>query len=126
MQKHVFVVHISNLCSPSLPGWVVGSPLSFRDPCPLAWGVRMERCSNGFPGGASNVGGEGDSVESFEEQFAEFLQSNIRVGAIAEDSPSFGASGSAVACVDTETQRETFPGFDFYFFSPLPRAPLQL
>ena len=79
----------------------MGSPLSFRDPCPLAWAVRMERCSNGFPGGASNVGGEGDTAENFDEQFAEFLQSNIGVGSIAEDaeySPSFGASGSAVAC----------------------------
>ena len=76
----------------------------------------MERCSNVFPGGASNFGGEGDTVENFEEQFAEFLQSNIDVGHVAGDaeySPSIGASGSAVACVDTETHREPFSGFDF-------------
>ena len=77
----------------------------------------MERCSNGFPGGASEVVDVEDSrSDSFVRQFADILNRAVGAESVSGDAdftPSMGHVGSAVSDVVNELQQNSFAGFDF-------------
>ena len=77
----------------------------------------MERCTNGFPGGASEVVDvEDDQSDSFSRQFADILNRDFGAESVlgdAELTPSFGHVESAVGDVANVLQQNSFEGFDF-------------
>ena len=76
----------------------------------------MERCSKGFPGGASDViGVEDDESEAFSKHFEDILNGNFGAESVSGDEVTLnlGHLESAVGSVNGDIQQNSFAGFDF-------------